>query len=906
MTALELLTDLRGRGVTLWVDGADLRFSAPKGALGSGAKDLLARHKAELVRLLKPAPENDASSRPQSNGASGASLDNQVIALSSVTDWCAEDQGPYVRYVAPYRGFLYQRLGLDKTFVRGQGCYLFDKDGIGYADFVAQFGAVPFGHDPEPIWQALEGARREGRPNLAIVSISEPAGELAEQLLAIAPPGFAHVVFTNSGAEAVEAAIKLARSSTGRMGILSTRNGFHGLTLAAMSATGREVFQRGFGAPVPGFDYVPFADLAALEATLSLRPDFFAAFMVEVIQGESGIRVAPPGYLAAARDLCHRFGVLLIIDEVQTGLGRTGTLFACETEGVTPDILILAKALGGGLISIGACLYTRGVFSERFDLRHGSTFAGNLLACRAALATLHQLTKDDHGLVRQVAATGAYLHEQLRQLQSRYPLLVGDIRGRGLMLGVELNLSHVAETQTGLLAMLQEQGLLLYLAVSFLLNVEHVRVAPSLSHEQVLRIEPPLTADTPLCDRLINALKRLLDALERGDAGELIGHLMEGPRPATPCRSLGPKRHQPASVPSPQPRREGGGARFAFIVHLLGVDDLRHFDASLGAFSDRQLDGLKSRIAPFVRPSPHDELAVQSADGSLAEGELIMLPHLPSELLALPVSEALELVQSAVDLAVKRGAEVVGLGGFSSIIALGGLGLRTQAGVSVTSGNSLTAWAAVRAIEAACAKHGVDLADCTMAVVGATGAIGHAVSLLCAEHVGELILVGNPRSAENSLGKLQEVADDCKRHAARLAASEPAVTITTDIDRHLPRAHIVLTATNAVAPFIAARHLRDGAFVCDIARPYNISPGLAAERPDLRLVGGGLVEAPPASRLGHVEDRERPNTLVACAAETIVLALSGFRSDHLCGRLDVTTIKNLGGLAERLGFSAAD
>ncbi len=184
-----------------------------------------------------------------------------MIALSSVKNWRLEEQDPYVRHVAPYKGFLYQRLALDKKYVRGEGCYLFDEEGTGYADFIAQFGAVPFGHDPEPIWQALESTRKESRPNFVIMSINAAAGELAEQLLAVAPAGLEHVTFTNSGAEAVEAAIKLARCRTGRSGILSARNGFHGLTLAGMSATGKEFFQRGFGAPAPGFNYVPFGDL---------------------------------------------------------------------------------------------------------------------------------------------------------------------------------------------------------------------------------------------------------------------------------------------------------------------------------------------------------------------------------------------------------------------------------------------------------------------------------------------------------------------------------------------------------------------------------------------------------------------------------------------------------------------
>ena len=737
MTAQELLSDLRMRGVKLWVDGADLRFSAPKGALGSGATKLLSRHKAELIELLRPTPVDHQPPPPPNSNSQSFSLDEHVIQLSAVHDWRLEDQDPYVRYVAPYKGFLYQCMALDKKFVRGEGCYLYDADGNRYADFIAQFGAVPFGHDPEPIWEALEGVRRQSQPNLVITSISAAAGDLAERLVAIAPSGLDHAVFTNSGAEAIEAAIKLARCRTGRLGILSTRDGFHGLTLAGMSATGRDFFQRGFGAPVQGFNYVPFGDIDALQMTLQMRPDFFAAFVIEIIQGESGIHVAPTGYLKAAAELCHRFGALLIVDEVQTGLGRTGTLFACEHEGVTPDILTLAKALGGGLMPIGACLYSRSVYTEQFDLRHGSTLAGNALACRAALATIEQLTKDDCRLVKQVDTIGTRLRQQLRALQSEYPTMVADIRGRGLMLGVELNLDDIAETQTGMLAIMQDHGLLLYMVVSYLLNVQHIRIAPSFTHGTVLRIEPPLIADAQLCDLLINALRRVLEILKRGDAGELLAHLMPSARSADRPSMTGPKRQKRARSADVRPNDKP--TRFAFIVHLITTGDLRRFDPTLDPFTDTDLEGLRSRISQFVKPFPLDQLAVETADGKLAEGELIVLPQLPSELLTLPGNVAVDLVQSALDLAAKRGAEVVGLGGFSSIIADGGLALRHQAGLRVTSGNSLTTWAAAQAVESACASGGPALADSTVAIVGATGAIGHALSLYFAELAGRLI-----------------------------------------------------------------------------------------------------------------------------------------------------------------------
>jgi len=220
------------------------------------------------------------------------------------------------------------------------------------------------------------------------------------------------------------------------------------------------------------------------------------------------------------------------------------------------------------------------------------------------------------------------------------------------------------------------------------------------------------------------------------------------------------------------------------------------------------------------------------------------------------------------------------------------------------------------------------LANCTVAIVGATGAIGHALSLLCVERVAELILLGNPQ-VETSIGRLERVAQDCKRHVefrataghrfhpgtvAERFVSQPAVaatgpgmgvTVTTDIERQLSRAHIVLTATSAVHPFISARHLRNGAMVCDVSRPFNVASGLRDERPDLRWVDGGLVRAPDGSALGLLEEPDRRNVLLACAAETIILALSGFRGEHLCGRLDPTTIEELGRVAARLGFSAA-
>jgi acetylornithine/succinyldiaminopimelate/putrescine aminotransferase/predicted amino acid dehydrogenase len=929
MTALKMLSGLRERGAQLLI-----KLSGRKGVLEM--LEMMDRHETDTGDLLAAPPI--AAEPPPATPAgrpSKTSLLDQAIELSSVRNWNKEEQDAYVRYVAPYKGFLAHRLALDKKFVRAEGCYLFDAEGTRYADFIANFGAVPFGHNPETIWQAMEAMRRESQPNLVMPANSAPAGDLAEKLLAVAPPGLGHVTFTNSGVEAVETAIKLARCRSGRLGILSARDGFHGHTLAGMSASSDDFFRRDFGAPATGFDHVEFGDLDALEAALKSQADFFAAFLVQIVQGESGVRVAPEGYLAAALELCHRYGALLIVDEVETGLGRTGTMFACEAEGITPDILTIAHALGGGLMPIGACLYVPAVYTEEFELRHWSYCGENALACRAGLASIEMLTKNDQRLVRHVATLGYRLEQQLRELQREFPQLIVGVRGRGLMLGLDLDLKQVATKQTGMLAILQRHELLLCMAVSYLLNVEHIRIAPSFRHGSVLRVEPPLTADEAVCDQLIIGLRRLFDMLQRGDAGEMLDHLMKTGRSSTASRLDGRKRHQHVAQPALAEHQPGAEKvkRFGYVVHLLGTGDLRRFDPSLDLYTDAQLEAMRLRIAEFRKPFPLDKMTINSADGTYAEGELIMLPYLPSELLSLSGKAAVDLVQSAVDLAASRGAQVVGLGGFSSIICYGGNALEQRPGVTVTSGNSLTTWAALQSIEANCAKLGRNLADCTVAIVGANGAIGHALTMLFAERAGELVLVGNPRNPEASVRKLRRVALDCRRHVGALVAEgrtfapgtlagemvegrtyesaskdelESRIMLTTDIDQHLPRAHIVLTATKAVLPFIASKHLGKGALVCDVSRPFNVAPEVFRRRPDLHHVSGGLIKAPDTSELGYIEERDRAKVLMSCAAETIMLALSGYESRHLCGKLEIETIEEIGRHAQSFGFSVVD
>jgi acetylornithine/succinyldiaminopimelate/putrescine aminotransferase len=495
----------------------------------------------------EPAPAGDGGAAP--------------AAAALPRRWDAEAH-PFRRFDNPELGRLLAQLGADRAYVRGEGCRLWDREGRRVLDFLAQYGALPFGFNPPRIWAALEAVRSAAEPSLVQPSYLEAAGELAERLIALAPPGMAYVTFANSGAEAVEAAIKLARSTTGRMGVLAARNGFHGKTLGALSATDKRKYQQPFGAPVPGFHYVPYGDAEALAEALADRA--YAAFLVEPIQGEGGIVDPPVGYLREAGELCRKAGTLLVVDEVQTGLGRTGSLFACEVEGVTPDVLTLAKALGGGLLPIGACIATAAAYNEDFALNHTSTFAGNALACRAGLATLDLLTEDDRALVRAVARHGARLKRELGELQRRYPDLIRQVSGRGYLLGVKFGLDR-ASGGGGILGWLGESEALTALVVGHLLHFEGIRVGFTLNRGGVLRIEPPLIAGWEECREFLDGFERLLARLETLDAAVLTAHLT----------GIDPAAVVPAPPPQPRPRLRPppGAGRFAFLVHPLEHGD---------------------------------------------------------------------------------------------------------------------------------------------------------------------------------------------------------------------------------------------------------------------------------------------------------------------------------------------
>lgn len=326
-------------------------------------------------------------------------------------------------------------IGYDVGFQSGRGQYLFDREGARYLDLLSGFGVFAIGRNHPVLRDALKSVLDSDLPNLVQMDVSTLAGVLAERLLAHVPY-LDKVFFANSGAESVEAAIKFARVATGRPGIVYCDHAYHGLTYGALSLTDDKNFRGGFEPLLPDCSVIPFNDLAALEQALSSRQ--VAAFIVEPIQGK-GVNMPTDEFLPGAAALCRKYGTLFVADEVQTGIGRTGRFLAIEHWNVEPDMVLLAKALSGGHVPVGAVLTRKHIFDKIFNrmdraVVHGSTFAKNDLAMAAGIATLEVMKAEK--LVENAAKRGAELRLALNRMVPGYELLK-EVRGKGLMIGVE-------------------------------------------------------------------------------------------------------------------------------------------------------------------------------------------------------------------------------------------------------------------------------------------------------------------------------------------------------------------------------------------------------------------------------------------------------------------------------------
>jgi ornithine--oxo-acid transaminase len=424
------------------------------------------------------------------------------------------------RYLNRQMGRVLQTLGFDRQWVRGSGPYLIDQEGNEYLDLYAGYGVFALGRNHPYVKAQLHALLDSDSPSLPQLGVSTLAGLLAERLVLNTPGSLEKVVLTSSGTESVEAALKLARAATGRTRIIYCHRGFHGLSLGSLSVNGNDEFREQFGPLLPGCDPVPFGDLDALGRELD-RGDV-AGFIVEPVQGK-GVYVSPDGYLAGAQKLCHAAGALLIVDEVQTGLGRTGKFLALEHWGIEPDMVTLSKALSGGFVPVGALLTTRAVFDATFDsmersVVHGSTFGGGDMAAAAALASLTVI--ENEGLVDRARELGELLLELTRPLSERFEI-VRDVRGLGLIWGIELGPPAGGAGRRVWEAIERRQpGLFAQMITVPLFRDHRILTQVAGHHMNVIKALPPLTISEAELRRFADALSAVLADAE--------SHLLRG------------------------------------------------------------------------------------------------------------------------------------------------------------------------------------------------------------------------------------------------------------------------------------------------------------------------------------------------------------------------------------------
>lgn len=743
---------------------------------------------------------------------------------------------------------------------------------------------------------------------------------------------------------------------------LALEGAFHGKTSGSVKLTYNPDFRnprQRIGIPV---HFLPLNDAEALRREVETRRVIYyelvvnaagevelreavrsqiTACFIEPIQGEGGIRELEPQYLQALRAAADREGYPLVIDEIQSGMGRSGAFLASEIAGIAGDYYTFSKALGGGLAKIGALLVRKDRYREPFGYLHTSTFADDDFSSAIALGALDLLERDGRALVRACREKGDYLLEKLRGIQSRYPEVIKDVRGRGLMLGIEL--AAPAQGRSPLLRVLAEQKLLGFLVSGYLLNVEHIRIAPTVSAHGTIRVEPSAYISYEALDRFCAALERAACYIGKGHTHQLVAFLAG--RQAEPVFSWnGDGIHANGSGKAVAEAPIRIARKVAFLGHFIEPQDLLHWDPSLAPLSAEECSRLLARTQSILEPFLVNERSVRSAEGHHIGISVIGLPYTGAQIMDKitngTAEEVIDTIQEAVDLAREMGCTMVSFGGYTSIITQNCTVLAEDR-IGLTSGNSLTAAAVLEALKVAAEQADIDPATARLGIVGAMGNIGRVLAEIEAERFGRIVLFGRPgaqrrleRVAEAlylqawqavldgraaagiaaAMAATQTVADLKflppeeitgtllrERLAAELGGEAP-VQLSTDL-HDLRRCQAIITATNAPQPLIFAEHLGDHpTVICDVAVPGDVDRAVRREKPGVEIIKGGVIEYPFGQKI-DVGGMSLPGgQAYACLTEAVLLGLAGIREHFSYGPLEAQKVRHIAQIARQHGF----
>ncbi|MBR9988502.1 MAG: aminotransferase class III-fold pyridoxal phosphate-dependent enzyme [Gemmatimonadetes bacterium] len=710
---------------------------------------------------------------------------------------------------------------------------------------------------------------------------------------------------------------------------IAVRRAFHGMTNHALSLT--DDAERRFGHRSAGdrFRFVDGSAAGELEELLSQlthvlvrveqRPGGWtaeafewtaaAAFFMEPIQGEGGIHPVAAETARAWQAACAAHDVPLVADEIQSGMGRTGSFLFSDQLGIAPDYVLLGKSLGGGLAKISAVAIAREQWLDTFALQHSSTFAEDDLSAEVALRALDLLDGEDGP--RRAREAGGRLLTQLAALTARYPDLIREVRGCGLMLGLEWRSQPFDRSPA--LRFLQRYGWLGYAYSGYLLRQHGIRVAPALSMGLTLRIEPAYSIPDDATRQLLGALDRLCRLVRAQDAGGILGpciganaaHGAVSQRTGAQANVAQRSTPQPAAPLAPRMicRPPLAGAHIGFVGHFIDADSVALWDPALGRLGGRACDNFLDHVLPFAEPLVCHRDHVHSVTGAATSVTFVGIPVSSQQCYAAMRSparrELRQLVQRAVDMAADEGCTVAGLGGYCSILTRNGRDLR-NARMAITTGNSHTVAVGLAALSAAAASEGINMATAHAAVLGATGNIGSVLAELLSREVASIVLIGRPaRRRELEILGARIVAH------ARTHGRSIRVRVSSD-PAECRDAQVVATASNSPDPVLYPEHFGAGPVaVLDLAVPGDVHASVTAGSSRVRVIRGGVVRTPlnddwyvPGIPLAR-------GAMFACMAEAVLMGLEGRHDGSSLGALSPADVLHMAALSRRHGFSIA-
>lgn len=785
-------------------------------------------------------------------------------------------------------------LRLDLDYERGAGDALYYRDENGreieVLDAVGGYGSLFLGHAHPALVAEAQRLLASGRPVHSQGSARRLAHRLAAELSRRAGGDYC-AIFGNSGAEAVEAAMKHAMLETGGRTFITLERAFHGKTLGSLQLTANPAYREPFELAGVSVIRVQADDIAGLEAAFTAAKEL-AGFVFEPVLGEGGIQPLAPEFVQRAAKLCAQHRVPLIADECQTGLGRTGAFLASVALGVQPDYVILSKALGGGLAKISALLVARARYRDDFDLLHTSTYAEDDFSCAIALKVLELI---DEARLVEARRKGDRLRAELREVARKFPGVIADVRGAGLMLAVEF--CRPSGSRSFLLRFLGAQEDLGYVLAGYLLHRHRVRVAPTLSQRQTLRLEPSVLLGEREIERLVAAFAETCERIAAADTRALLGYLSGGTS-ARPASQL--VRRDVKFVAHNEGRfrerlRRAPAVKVAWLCHMVDANGLGVLEPSLAGLSYAEREEFLAHFVPRMAPVVLSAADVRSQTGAKLRIYPILLPFtsawIKQRIEGRQFAQPRQLIQHGLDLAHTLECQVVSLGQYTSIATCAGTRLKSR-GMGIATGNSYAVALAVQAIERAQRETGRRAADSVLVIVGAAGNIGRTCAQMLGPRYRRTILVGSRKPG--SLLRLRA-----------LAATIPHAVATTDLGA-IGEGNVVIAAVNAVDAPLSAESFAPRTIFCDLSVPASVFRGAESARPDVLMIRGGIAALPFGEDLEILDFPLPAGRTYGCMAEAMLLGLEGVRDTVFTGSLTPQHVERVTAMAERHGFHLAD